>query len=364
MLTNPCCCVDCWIYRDLFDRADDTDLGADWDEVNGTWEIKDNELKCTASGEVTLEPAAIDNSPPHNWNQSFVTGYTFTTRIKAGDDGDIAGFSVGTHVAGQYLFEIEFGTPATCRLYNYNNGSIHAECEVTAPPETWVELRVDAVYSETEDRDGVAAGDTINFSVSIDGVVIFNRTTGAFGVDGLPTLYVDAVSTAVYFDDFYLRENQYWSNRLPEDDDCRADAPYCVWPANYVAEMPATVTVVVTGTGAINGTYVLDKLDGECRYQLNTAIEVIPAFPGTYVIDYILFEYDGIYSFSNVLTTMKVTFHGIGTSPASPARNWAFNLSDPTKLTIGPCGNTIGSYRKFGGSTQSEGTSAICTVTY
>jgi len=49
-----CCCAagGCKIGEDAFNRTDSTNLGTDWDEVSGSWEIKDNELHCTADGEV------------------------------------------------------------------------------------------------------------------------------------------------------------------------------------------------------------------------------------------------------------------------------------------------------------------------
>lgn len=46
-----CCCPKgCAIGEDAFNRTDSTDLGSDWDEVSGSWEIADNELHCTSDG--------------------------------------------------------------------------------------------------------------------------------------------------------------------------------------------------------------------------------------------------------------------------------------------------------------------------
>ena len=42
--TSPCCCG-CVIFADDFNRADDTDLGADWTEGSGDWEIVSNRLR-------------------------------------------------------------------------------------------------------------------------------------------------------------------------------------------------------------------------------------------------------------------------------------------------------------------------------
>jgi hypothetical protein len=52
MMGRRCCCVQggCEIGEDTFTRSDSTNLGSDWDELSGSWEIKDNELHCTSDG--------------------------------------------------------------------------------------------------------------------------------------------------------------------------------------------------------------------------------------------------------------------------------------------------------------------------
>ena len=43
---DPCCCNlgTCVIYQDDFNRADDTDLGTNWNEISGDWQISGNTL--------------------------------------------------------------------------------------------------------------------------------------------------------------------------------------------------------------------------------------------------------------------------------------------------------------------------------
>jgi hypothetical protein len=43
------CCDGCTVLSDTFTRADDTDLGADWDEQAGSWAIASNDLETTSS---------------------------------------------------------------------------------------------------------------------------------------------------------------------------------------------------------------------------------------------------------------------------------------------------------------------------
>jgi hypothetical protein len=44
-----CCCI-CWTIADDFDRDDSTDIGAEWDECDGDWEISGNCLQANEKG--------------------------------------------------------------------------------------------------------------------------------------------------------------------------------------------------------------------------------------------------------------------------------------------------------------------------
>ena len=64
------CCVDCGIFEDNFDRADDTDLGSDWSVGSGSWEIANNKLLCTSTGEVLCQ-TSIRGTCPGNFIVEF-----------------------------------------------------------------------------------------------------------------------------------------------------------------------------------------------------------------------------------------------------------------------------------------------------
>ncbi len=54
---NPgctCCDTDCVTFQDAFDRADDTDLGSDWTEVSGDWEIVSNALTTASTSAMAI----------------------------------------------------------------------------------------------------------------------------------------------------------------------------------------------------------------------------------------------------------------------------------------------------------------------
>jgi hypothetical protein len=49
------CCCDCYEFRDDFDGGDSTDLGANWGECSGDWEIASDHLVANGAGIVSLK---------------------------------------------------------------------------------------------------------------------------------------------------------------------------------------------------------------------------------------------------------------------------------------------------------------------
>lgn len=60
MPTKRCCCPgDCLITSDDFDRANSTDIGSDWEEMSGDWDIFSNKLRC-------FDPAGVVRNKAQN----------------------------------------------------------------------------------------------------------------------------------------------------------------------------------------------------------------------------------------------------------------------------------------------------------
>lgn len=56
------CCESCDIFSDDFNRADSSDLGADWDEVSGSWSITSNTLRTSSTNAVAVSSASTGTS--------------------------------------------------------------------------------------------------------------------------------------------------------------------------------------------------------------------------------------------------------------------------------------------------------------
>jgi len=40
-----CCCSGCWVFEDNFNRDQSTDIGGNWNEVEGDWGIIGSEIE-------------------------------------------------------------------------------------------------------------------------------------------------------------------------------------------------------------------------------------------------------------------------------------------------------------------------------
>lgn len=108
MRFEPCpdCCGSCIIFSDAFDRDDSTDLGLDWEEIDGDWEILDNTLTINEANALVRCTVAGD-SPTHS--------YTVRASVYAGDSGDKMRLLIDCNEDATYYhyLEIEFGDPGT-----------------------------------------------------------------------------------------------------------------------------------------------------------------------------------------------------------------------------------------------------------
>lgn len=59
------CCESCSIFSDDFNRADDTDLGADWSEVSGSWSISSNRLVTSSTSAVAISTTESSEAVVH-----------------------------------------------------------------------------------------------------------------------------------------------------------------------------------------------------------------------------------------------------------------------------------------------------------
>lgn len=280
MFNNCCCVADCWIYKDDFNRADDTDLGADWTEDSGSWAINGNTLK-TSSANAFCYYDATQNDPVYFANY-VGAGMSVLVSVKASASGSEAGINAYQLSAAEDLIvKIVFGASAS--IVVMRGATVLMDCSTTAPVDTWVDLRIDYC---------ALLGDNF-ISVWVDGVFVGTRYVYGSSPDILSEqvgCYVSSNTGDVFFDDFTVKENSTWGS-YPVKGSCAVTAPPCYWPmVGTEAEMPATVTLEVAdydfGGGVTNGTYVLNRVGTGCSYELDVFIN------GSANVTNIVFRYE------------------------------------------------------------------------
>lgn len=179
---QSCCCS---IFTDDFNRADDTDLGADWSEVSGSWSITSNTLRTTSTSAVCV----------HDTGEG-------SARLRAsvslrGGTGDFLRVIFGYVDSSNYWFaEVKIGTSSAGRLDIYQRSSGTntlkvSRTTISIAADTWHSCSVcyttDGVISaalypgggglhtvafpaslSTEDIVGVGTGSTASSSVQFD----------------------------------------------------------------------------------------------------------------------------------------------------------------------------------------------------
>lgn len=212
-----CCQPACTAWKDSFNRADDTDIGADWTEDAGDWEIVSNELTTSDSDAELVRDAG-----------TYVSGESdYYLKFKASDGDEIKLYDAPSTDSRETLV-ITVGASSKLQAYDDSNTLVH-ECDVTIPADEWVTLRIRC--SEI---------------VYINDVEVFQIADIAFG--SIRVLGTGTISGAVYFDDYDARFVE-----SEEHPDCPACAGECAW---FPDREVCPISFEISGaTDRWNGTY-------------------------------------------------------------------------------------------------------------
>jgi hypothetical protein len=223
------------VFEDKFNRADDTNLGADWTEASGTWEIASNELVCSTANSC-IYSTTVTQDDDH-----------YSIQMKGSNDGDCLRISAYSTTASMlfYVVELKVGADAKLRIYRdpgfTGTLTLEAECDVIADENVWHTLNY------YEGRIFLNGDAIMNWSKLEDWGRLSIGTGSLTG-----TAYFDDVSIA-YSYDAALHPTCRQENNLQWflDDD-----------------IPASITAVVNGSGitGLDGTYVLD-FNGFASYE-------------------------------------------------------------------------------------------------
>lgn len=128
------CCCPCWVWADNFNRSNSTNVGTDWTEEVGDWEILSNRLHEKAGGGGTAAARIMGTIrvPPRSAGQmnllatiiSPTIGDVFYLYVAATDEDDDSTWARFTYqAANQWLVELSMGGAESSKVQNYVPGT-------------------------------------------------------------------------------------------------------------------------------------------------------------------------------------------------------------------------------------------------
>lgn len=249
MFSPGCCCVDCVIFRDTFERADDTDVGADWDELSGDWAIVSNELEGVGAG-ILLADTAYNESAPT------VVSVHITALETSGDKGRVI---IAYTDANNYLYaQVENDAGAgKLKLFKVVAGT-HTQLGTTRTLSMW---NLGDIWLIVCYQEGILAAEA-HFG-----------TSGGFGFPGTSVMSKAVTATGtrhglavgggtVLFNNYLLERHE------DEENGCRNCARFCTQcedelePRFYQVEISGVVGGAAPYLPCLNGTHIIPA--GDC----------------------------------------------------------------------------------------------------
>jgi hypothetical protein len=226
-----CCCLGCWFASDDFYRADSTDIGPKWDEVNGDWEITSFMLKENGNA------GAIAQFLPTPNTVSMIARVTTVDEVAGNKYRLIVNYKDET----SYMYaELTIGpgplNDSTLGLYKVNGG-------------TTTELELETIQGLAEGPNGrsreiYACIGSNGFVATVTNAVVSMvwhedppATTGVYGGLG------NGADQEIYFDDFSLQEH------IDTDPTCPGCICTCdgkTWPKELLLEIEGEGNCVVS----------------------------------------------------------------------------------------------------------------------
>lgn len=236
-----CCPTGCVYFSDNFNRTDDTDLGADWTETAGDWEIVSNTVQ-TSDADAVL---TCDEEHPTASNK-----YIAVVTVKFDTDGDIARLVIAD---GDYYAEVERITSTCCRVRLYDNTGADPVCLGSSGGSLSPWARI--VVCSEEDKIHVSIGGS--FPLTIPSTV----------TSSVVSIETGTCTGTVSFEDFALSKHYEDDNTCPA---CGDEG--CTWFADSGCASGSLSATDWTTTGTWTYTSGL-------KCTANGAITVVPEQP-------------------------------------------------------------------------------------
>ena len=255
-----CCCESCAIFGDDFNRADDTDLGSDWDEDSGAAEIKDNKLRLTSAGTLVVTTTTKSGDSDYLACQLDIPDNNKTLRIIV-DYVDSDSY---------HFLEIDFrhsGSTSTLQLYKRSGGTNTA---------VGSSATTTALTTSSSILPRVCLTAAGQFSAHLAG-------TGGISVQGTTTVHGGS-KVGIYLEDATNLDVDgfVWGVHESEDENCDE----CLALCNGCS---GTFTVVIADMAddacseceRLNGTFVLTPVCGCTHHYEWHSADVCDDGPGT-----------------------------------------------------------------------------------
>lgn len=216
---DQCGCESCSPFSDDFNRADDTDLGADWSEVSGSWAISSNRLVTSSTSALCIATAAFTSTSIN------------TTCIVRGAANDVVRLVFAYEDSSNYWYaQLTIGSSKTLLVVQVSSGThtTRATNPITTSAATDYTLHacvtdIGRVHAEVLNMSGLQISACSHTTASIIPDV------GGVGVG------TGSTAASVQFDDFYAR-------RVSENcDDCVPVCETCddgITPLFWDVELP------------------------------------------------------------------------------------------------------------------------------
>lgn len=238
-----CCVTGCVYFSDDFNRADDTDLGADWTETAGDWSISSNRLSVASAD----AKATCNTTHP-----TASTKYIVSVSVTLGTDGDVA--RVWVNDSGQFA-ELERITSTCGRLRLYDGATCKGSVSVALGGFTRL----------------VVCTEASKIHVGTGGSPML--TIPATATSSVVAIGTGACTGTVYFEDFSLSKHETDDGTCPN---CGYEG--CIWFTDYgcgSGNLSAT-DWTTTGTWEYGSSSIVS---GRLLCKANGTLTLVPTHP-------------------------------------------------------------------------------------
>lgn len=246
-----CGCCGCTEFEDVFTRADSSNIGSDWSEESGAWEIASNKLKGTSNGIAVYNTAVSQNS------------YKVQAVVRSDTANDQVGLvAYYTDANNYYSVILDIGAGARTLKIFETSGGVTTERDSAS---------VSAAAVDTDH--------TISLCITHDGstarlVARFGASTFAYWEDSSPLtgpgkagVYRKSAAGVTTWDDFAID--------LTNTDTC----PDCGIPCCFDELVPVCLKLVVSGLvdntctdcNELNGVEFTFRHNGGCGWNLESS---------------------------------------------------------------------------------------------